>query len=81
MKSIFFHLRKQIKLSMPDDFGIGKSLQPSSTFNINGTITFVHGDFDSLMKKLQMTIGQAYVIVGTKDDKNIKISRITDINH
>lgn len=79
-KAIFFHLRKQIKTSMPNEFGAGKSLQPSDDFNHDGRMTYAFGDYDGLIARLKVAIGQAYVIIDIRTQRSITIKRITDIN-
>lgn len=79
-RALFFHLRKQINASMPGEFGSGKSLQPNPNFNNDGRITYDHGDFGSLVARLQTAVGQSYVIEHNEAQKSITIKRITDIN-
>jgi len=78
-KALFFHLRKQIKQSMPNDFGSGRALQPSDNFNHSGTMTYAHGDFDDLIARLKVAVGSAYVIISNKQTRSIIIKRVTDV--
>lgn len=79
MRSPFFHLRKAIKLAMPNEVGAGKSLQMSDNFNDSGKMTYAHGDFDQLIGKLQAAIGQSYVVQHNKQTRSITIRKITDV--
>lgn len=72
----YYHLRKKIKAVLPRDFGSMKALEPSIGFNDNGHIIFRWGNFEDMVEKLKVAVGESYEVIAKKQQRSIVIQKL-----